>query len=106
MFRLRLRVGLCLRARGLGLPHLQRRGRRRIRAHQPGPDVAFNSTDDEYLVIWNGDGLSSDQEFEISGQRVGTSGEELGADFRITNAGIDGTMRGVDAKSVSRLQLV
>jgi hypothetical protein len=59
-----------------------------------GPDVAFNSTDDEYLVIWNGDGLSSDQEFEISGQLVSTSGAELGADFRITNAGIDGTTRG------------
>jgi hypothetical protein len=52
--------------------------------------VAYNSTDDEYLVVWNGAINSS--EFEIFGQRVNAAtGAQLGAnDFRISDTGPDG----------------
>ena len=59
------------------------------------PDVAYNPTQDEYLVVWYGDdptGLQVDNEFEIFGQRVaGATGAMVGAnDFRLSNMGPDG----------------
>jgi len=51
--------------------------------------VAYNSTNDEYLVVWQGDGLGTNDEVEIFGQRVSASGTELGSDFRISNVGTD-----------------
>jgi len=58
------------------------------------PDVAWNSTDNEYLVVWQGDddtGSLVDWEFEIYGQLIdGATGAEIGADFRISDMGPDG----------------
>ena len=59
------------------------------------PAVAYNSTADEYLVVWNGDddmGSLVDGEWEIFGQRLdGSTGLEIGAnDFRISDMGPDG----------------
>lgn len=55
-----------------------------------GPVVAYNSTDNRYLVVWEADGLATDNEFEIFGQMLDASnGSEVGADFRISNSGTD-----------------
>jgi hypothetical protein len=56
------------------------------------PAVAFNSTNNEYLVVWKGDdgtGDLVDDEFEVFGQRINASnGAETGAnDFRISDMG-------------------
>jgi hypothetical protein len=55
--------------------------------------VAYNPTDDEYLVVWRGDGLATDDEVEIFGQRLdATTGAEVGTnDFRISDMGPDGS---------------
>lgn len=57
-------------------------------------DVAYNTTDHQYLVVWQGDddavGLV-DNESEIYGQRMDQNGGGLGAnDARISDAGGDG----------------
>ncbi len=53
--------------------------------------VAFNSTDNQYLVVWEGDdnvGDLVDDEYEIFGQRLAATGAEVGAnDFRISDMG-------------------
>lgn len=59
------------------------------------PDVAYNSTNDEYLVIWVGDDNTAplvDNDNEVFGQRVsGATGAEVGTnDFRISAMGPDG----------------
>lgn len=59
------------------------------------PDVAWNSDDNQYLVIWRGDESISplvDNEFEIFGQRlVGSTGVQVGTnDFRISDMGTNG----------------
>jgi len=58
------------------------------------PDLAYNSTDNEYLVVWQGDDDTAplvDNEVEIFGQRIDAeTGAELGGDFRISNQGPDG----------------
>ena len=58
------------------------------------PAVAYNSTDDEYLVVWEGDddtGLLVDEELEIFGQLVdAATGAEIGSDFRLSDMGPDG----------------
>lgn len=61
------------------------------------PDVAYNSQDDEFLVVWHADdntGLLVDGEFEIYGQRLsGDNGEErLPDDFRISDMNVDGNV--------------
>jgi hypothetical protein len=51
------------------------------------PAVAYNSTDNQYLVVWSG---SDDVvgEYEIWGQRVNAStGAQIGADFQISFVG-------------------
>src|SRR6185436_3122147 len=49
--------------------------------------VAYNSTDNEYLVVWSGE--ENENEFEIYGQRINAStGAEVGAnDIRISDMG-------------------
>ena len=47
--------------------------------------VAYNGTANEYLVVWTADDLVTG-EFEVFGQRVSAAGEQLGDDFRISNA--------------------
>ncbi|MHC4428984.1 MAG: hypothetical protein ACYS0D_10350, partial [Planctomycetota bacterium] len=57
------------------------------------PEVAYNTMDDEYLVVWSADSLPSlaEGEFEIIGQRLDVLGNEIGGDdFRISDMGSDG----------------
>jgi hypothetical protein len=57
------------------------------------PAVAYNSADNEYLVVWSGDddtGGLVNNKYEIFGQRVGASGAEIGTDFRLSDMGPDG----------------
>ncbi len=58
------------------------------------PRVAYNSIDHLYLVVWEGDddtGALVDGEFETWGQLIdAATGEEIGADFRISDVGPDG----------------
>jgi hypothetical protein len=60
------------------------------------PAVAYNSTDNEYLVVWSGDDNTLplvDNEVEIFGQRVdGATGAEIGTDFRLSDMGTDGNV--------------
>lgn len=52
------------------------------------PDVAFNATNSEYLVVWNGENGTFSGEFEIYGQRVSSAGAEVGTnDFVISEMG-------------------
>ncbi len=54
------------------------------------PAVAYSQTANEYLVTWSGDGLATDNEDEVFGQRISAAGAELGVDFRISTVGTDG----------------
>lgn len=54
------------------------------------PAVAYNPQADEYLVAWDADGLTKDNEFEIFVQRVSGAGTEIGSDRRISTTGADG----------------
>lgn len=54
------------------------------------PAVAYNATNDEYLVVWSGDDDSGglvDDEFEIFGQRLNNLGNPIGGNFRISFRG-------------------
>jgi hypothetical protein len=57
--------------------------------------VAYNSIDNEYLVVWYGDDNSGglvDDEFEIFGQLLSATGGGVGSnDFRISDAGGTGS---------------
>jgi len=59
-------------------------GNTNFNANQPA--VAYNSTDDEYLVVWWGD-HNRDEDFEIFAQRLSSSGSKRGAQFRISTMG-------------------
>jgi hypothetical protein len=58
-----------------------------------GPAVAYNSAQNEYLVVWFGDdntGSLAAEEYEIYGQRVygdWTTGTEIGGDIRLSDMG-------------------
>jgi Ca2+-binding RTX toxin-like protein len=54
------------------------------------PAVVYNSQANEYLVVWLADGLGTNDELEIFGQRLSAAGAELGGDFRISTTGTDG----------------
>ena len=54
------------------------------------PAIAYNSANDEYLVVWRGDEIdvdlpSFDNELEIYGQRLTGDGSLIGNDFRISD---------------------
>ncbi|MGH8952722.1 MAG: hypothetical protein ACRDX9_15045 [Acidimicrobiia bacterium] len=57
-------------------------------------DVAYNRVDDQYLVVWNaneGLGGLANGELEIYGQRLSSTGGDIGSnDFRISDMGTDG----------------
>jgi hypothetical protein len=54
------------------------------------PALAYNSTDNQYLVVWEGSATTKD-EFEIWGQLVNAAnGAEIGGDFCISFMGADG----------------
>jgi hypothetical protein len=48
------------------------------------PDVAYNSTANEYLVAWRDGRSSATRGWDIYGQRVGPDGKRVGGDFRIS----------------------
>ena len=50
------------------------------------PAVAYSPQSKRYLVVWQGDGLANDGEFEIFGQLISDTGAVVGSDFRISNA--------------------
>ncbi|MCB9077895.1 MAG: hypothetical protein H6631_09905 [Anaerolineaceae bacterium] len=58
------------------------------------PAVVYNSINNEYLVVWQGDdntGSLVNGELEIYGQRLNSAGAEIGTnDFRISDMGPDG----------------
>ncbi|MGH1366422.1 MAG: T9SS type A sorting domain-containing protein [Calditrichia bacterium] len=66
------------------------------------PAVAYNSVNNEYLVVWYGDddqGTLVNDELEIFGQLLAADGTELGDDdFRISSMGTDGSL---DASALS-----
>ena len=51
------------------------------------PQVVYNKTAHEYLVVWHGSGLvdAPGKFFEVYGQRLSGSGNEIGVDFRISH---------------------
>jgi len=52
------------------------------------PSIAYNATNNEYLVVWYGDDLGTSGAYEIHGQRLSNAGAELGTnDFRISDMG-------------------
>ena len=52
------------------------------------PDVAYNVTNSEFLVVWNGENGIFSSEFEIYGQRISSAGAEVGTnDFVISDMG-------------------
>lgn len=54
------------------------------------PAIAYNTTDNQYLVVWYGDtntGELVDDEFAIWGQRLGPAGAALGVQFRVSASG-------------------
>ncbi|HEX6383560.1 MAG TPA: hypothetical protein VF177_02715, partial [Anaerolineae bacterium] len=58
-------------------------------------DVAYNATNNRYLVVWSGDdnngGVVND-EFEIYGQQLdGATGAEIGGDIRLSDMGGSGS---------------
>ena len=76
------------------------------------PDVAFDPVNRWYLVVWHADsaaGALVDDEFEIYGQLLDASGQQIGADdFRISDAGgfgdadFDATWPAVELHPVTR----
>jgi hypothetical protein len=68
------------------------------------PDVAYNPDDNEYLIVWKGNGLTGvgqQRVQEIFGQRINAaSGAEIGADFRISNMSDAGKGWGADEPQV------
>ena len=59
------------------------------------PAVAYNSSRNEYLVVWDGDREGAprvDDEFEIFGQRIdAATGAEVGATFQVSDMGPAGS---------------
>ena len=66
------------------------------------PTVEFNPTGGEYLVTWQADGLATDNEIEVFGQRLAPSAEDVGSQFRISSTGADGDAnRGVSFSAIA-----
>jgi len=51
------------------------------------PSVAYNSADDEYLVVWGDARQSATRGDDVYGRRVKGDGTPIGADFRISGPG-------------------
>jgi Ca2+-binding RTX toxin-like protein len=54
------------------------------------PAVAYNSKRGEYMVVWEADGLATDNEVEVFGRRLTRAGTPIGTQFRISTTGADG----------------
>jgi hypothetical protein len=55
------------------------------------PDVAYNSQDDLFLVVWHGDNTVNNEN-EIHGRLIGPNGTPLGAAFAISDMGPAGNV--------------
>ncbi|MFN8121538.1 MAG: choice-of-anchor C family protein [Thermoleophilia bacterium] len=65
------------------------------------PNVAYNSQDDEYLVVWTGT-VGATDEHEVYGRLADRNGKWLGSQFRISHVGTDGdTLRDAANPSVA-----
>jgi len=51
------------------------------------PAVAYNSTDNQYLVVWTDERKYDSRRYDIYGQRIAANGAPLGNDFRISGRG-------------------
>jgi hypothetical protein len=63
------------------------------------PRVTFKSLDNEYCVIWRT--IRVNGPFELSGQRLGSEGGEIGGDFQISNVESLGKDRSVNRGSIT-----
>ena len=66
----------------------------RIKSYASDPKVAWNSSENLYLIVWSGDSDVPpliDGENEIFGQVLNSSGGEIGSDFRVSHMGTDAT---------------
>ena len=59
--------------------------------------VAYNPTANNYLVTFQGDDLANPGADEVWGQLIQADGTEIGADFRISTAGVDDANTALDA---------
>jgi hypothetical protein len=65
-------------------------------------DLSWNSTNNEYLVIWKGMGEPEDVvKMEIYGQRLTSKGESLGKSFRISHTSDQGVNFPVNAPAIA-----
>lgn len=58
------------------------------------PDIAWNSTSNEYMAVWRGDDNTAplvDNEFEVFSQRLGAAGTLQGGRVRVSDMGPDGS---------------
>ncbi len=55
------------------------------------PDVAWSSVDNQYLVVWRADDEAVDNELEIYGRFVGSTGSLLGSQLTVSQMGSGGT---------------
>jgi hypothetical protein len=63
------------------------------------PRVTYNGLGKEYMVVWRG--FRPDAPFEIFGQRLGLNGNEIDADFQISNIAAVGKDRSVNLAAVA-----
>src|SRR5262249_281162 len=76
-------------ANGFRVSFMGPRGNPGFDAGSPG--VAYNSRNNEYFVVWNGDDVTNNEQ-EIYGQRLdAATGALLGGKLRISDMGPDGT---------------
>lgn len=65
------------------------------------PDVVYNTTEDEFYVVWNGTQTEKDGASEVWGRRVSGTGTPQGSDVKLTTIGyIDHTALDVFAPKV------
>ncbi|MDH3715315.1 MAG: PKD domain-containing protein [Gammaproteobacteria bacterium] len=62
------------------------------------PAVAYNSTDNQYLVVWQGDGAATDGDREIFGQIMTANGTVVLNDFQISQ---HGTANAIDEQTAA-----
>jgi hypothetical protein len=53
-------------------------------SHETWPDIAWNATRNEYLVVWGDDRATTSRGRDIFGRRLAADGTPIGKDFRIS----------------------
>ncbi|MFH1329627.1 MAG: hypothetical protein ABIJ48_03055 [Actinomycetota bacterium] len=59
-------------------------------SHETWPDVAWNATRNEYLVVWGDDRATGARGRDIYGRRLAANGAPIGKDFRISGPAATG----------------